>query len=499
LPFSLIAFVYWISKVQLISSTNQINICSFESRVHFAALILITALFTLAINLLFVLCTWRKIRLSRSCTNSTNELLQSNLMFNTNAPNSANLPELTLMNSMKIDHLELNTLPRFSPFTKKERLALFSSLTGTLLIIINATLMVLYLTHQFSIVGYLITLTNTLIGFHLFLSCCLSRSRIRCKYGELLGKLKRRLICNRQSNKSNFLDSQLFNASTLISPAVQLHSRNATLKQSNNILDNPLISSAQLSTSKYFLNNNSSTVNSDLTDTGSDYGCKRLQQLHNCGTINANSLNLQPNVVSNLNNLNSINNNNFIANNLQTNAHHSASNQHLYHLYTGKPANFPTIEHVYECIDESPYVAKLLMSQQHQAQLAALRNSRTLGYRAAQQSHLQQLQQQQQQMRFNSNNSTNNPINNNLLDRPLIPSLSTNYLNMNGNQNKRLALLPAIVKDNGKTTIICNENLADQPDIQQQAFNQYKQNLITVLNGNKVVTNATNDQSGINI
>lgn len=531
LPFALISFVYWISKVQLIGSLNQINICSFESRVHFAALILITALFTLAVNLLFVLCTWRKIRFRSS---STNDLLQPNLMLITNGQNPASLPDFTLMNSMKSDPLELNGLPRFSPFTKKERLALFSSLTGTLLIIINSTLMILYLTHQFTFVGYLLTLTNTLIGLHLFLCCCLSRSRIRCKYGELLGKFKRRLVCHRQSNKSNFLDSQLFNASTLISPAVQLHSRNATLKQqqanannNNNILDNPLISSAQLSSSKYFLNN-TGAGNSDLTDTGSDYGCKRLQQqMHVASTLNATAFNLpqqQPNglIVNNMNN----------NGNLQVAQHHNSSNQHLYHLYTAKQGCNPynchhgMVEHVYESIDEPEpnYVAKLLMSQQQAAaQLAALRNSRTLGYRTAnaQQHVQQQLQYQLQQQQFRSSNSSTTSNNNSsiatngsLIDRPLIPSLSasTNYLNMAGNvnqmNNKRLALLPAIVKDtnNGKTTIICENDLRDvmqqQPDIQQQTFNhQYnKQNLITVLNGgNKIVTSTTTNDQGINI
>lgn len=522
LPFALISFVYWISKVQLINNVNQINICSFESRVHFAALALITALFTLAINLLFVLCTWRKIRVR---SNSTNDLLQPNLMLITNGQNPANLPELTLMNSIKNDPLELNTLPRFSPFTKKERLALFSSLTGTLLIIINSTLMILYLTHQFTFVGYLLTLTNTLIGLHLFLCCCLSRSRIRCKYGELLGRFKRRLICHRQSNKSNFLDNQLFNASTLISPAVQLHSRNATLKQqqfstSSNILDNPLISSAQLSTSKYFLNNNSNAGNSDLTDTGSDYGCKRLQQQMHASAMNPNSslhLQQQPNSIIMTNNGNN-----------QQQQHHNSSNQHLYHLYTAKQACNPynchhgMIEHVYESIDEEPnYVAKLLMSQQQAAaaQLAAIRNSRTLGFRTANsQQHVQYLAQQSPFRSSNAsssmsnNNSSSSATNSSLLDPPLIPSLSasTNYLNMNNNQNnKRLALLPAIVKDNGKTTIICDNltsnDLRDvmQPDIQQQTqFNQYnKQNLMTVLNGNKIVTttnSSTNDQ-GINI
>ena len=527
LPFALISFVYWISKVQLTETFDQINVCSFESRVHFAALALITALFTLAVNLLFVLCTWRKIRVR---SNSTNDLVQPNLMLIPNGQNPASLPELTLMNSIKSDPLELSTLPRFSPFTKKERLALFSSLTGTLLIIINSTLMILYLTHQFTFVGYLLTLTNTLIGLHLFLCCCLSRSRIRCKYGELLGKFKRRLVCHRQSNKSNFLDNQLFNASTLISPAVQLHSRNATLKQngSPNILDNPLISSSQLSTSKYFLNNNTGPANgSDLTDTGSDYGCKRLQ-LHAStqSTMNPatqSTLHMQqPNSIIVTGNLN---------NNLVQQAAHNSSNQHLYHLYTAKQGCNPynchhgMVEHVYESIDDEPnYVAKLLMSQQHaaSAQLAALRNSRTLGYRTAnpQQQHVQQqLQYLQQQHQFRSSNSSSASNNNSsaagssILDRPLIPSslsASTNYLNMtNGGQNfankQRLALLPAIVKDNGKTTIICDNSqsgeLAMQPDLQPTAaFGQYhKQNLVTVLNGSKVVTSTANQDQGINI
>lgn len=538
LPFALIAFVYWISKVQLIENFNQINVCSFESRVHFAALVLITALFTLAVNLLFVLCTWRKIRVR---SNATNDLLQPNLMLITNGQNPASLPELTLMNSIKNDPLELSTLPRFSPFTKKERLALFSSLTGTLLIIINSTLMILYLTHQFTFVGYLLTLTNTLIGLHLFLCCCLSRSRIRCKYGEMLGKFKRRLVCHRQSNKSNFLDNQLFNASTLISPAVQLHSRNATLKQavngSSNILDNPLISSSQLSTSKYFLNNNGPTNGSDLTDTGSDYGCKRLQ-MHASTMSPAAQLQLQQQQQANsmlvTGNLNNLNNNNLVQ---QATQHHNSSNQYLYHLYTAKQGCNPynchhgmngMVEHVYESIDDEPnYVAKLLMSQQHaaSAQLAALRNSRTLGYRAAnpQQQHVQQqlayLQQQAQFRSSNSSSASNNnssATNSSLLDRPLIPSslsASTNYLNMTNNSpnfanKQRLALLPAIVKDNnGKTTIICDNSASGdlrdtmQPDLQPTAsFGQYhKQNLVTVLNGNKVTTSAVNQDQGINI
>jgi len=512
LPFGLIAFVYWISKVQLIG--NQINICSFESRVHFAALILITALFTLAVNLLFVLCTWRKIRFR---SNSTNDLLQPNLMLITNGQNPASLPDFTLMNSMKSDPLELNGLPRFSPFTKKERLALFSSLTGTLLIIINSTLMILYLTHQFTFVGYLLTLTNTLIGLHLFLCCCLSRSRIRCKYGELLGKFKRRLICHRQSNKSNFLDSQLFNASTLISPAVQLHSRNATLKQqqanSNIHLNNPLISSGQLSSSKYFLNTANANGNLDLTDTGSDYGCKRLQQqMQVASTLNPTTFNhLQQQ------------SNGLIVNNNNIPTH--SSNQHLYHLYTAKQQGYNPydchgmVEHLYESIDDSPIQVQI-NQQQAVAQLAALRNSRTLGYRTNAQQQLQYQLQQQQFRSSNSSTASNNnssiATNGSLIDRPLIPSslsASTNYLNMNANQmnNKRLALLPAIVKDtnNGKTTIICGENelrdMMQQPDIQQQTFNHQfnKQNLVTVLNGgNKIITSnitSVNNDQGINI
>lgn len=178
-------------------------------------------------------------------------------------------------------------------------------------------------------------------------------------------------------------------------------------------------------------------------------------------------------------------------------------------------------------IDEQPYVSKLLTQQAQQ--MAALRNSRTLGYRAnlenqqkTIQQQIQYIQQQQQlhDQQFRSNNSSNLSGNsstattNSLIDPPLIPSLSsasTNYLNMTNNQTKqRLAMLPAIVKDNGKTTILCGENVDDlrdcmqqQPDIQQQQFNQYnRQNLVTVLNNNGKImttsTNGTNDQ-GINI
>lgn len=358
--------------------------------------------------------------------------------------------------------------------SRKPRLLLFANVSITLLCVANVTLVTLFVSNHFRRLDSLLAVCNACVGPLLFAGFCLSRSPVRHRLTELICRLRRKLNCFRRTSKSNLLAGAALDQ--LAASASHNNNNNNTLNASNrkngSILDNPLIGGAGAG-NKYILDSASS---SSAIETGSDYGCRRLQ-LHANGSTSLIGNNASGQAAGNASA--------FVQ---------QASNQHLYQLYGAKSNGcnafvgcpHGVVEHVYECIDEEPYVAKLLMAAAAAAnggqpiigyggQAAA---SKLLAYRTLQMPRRcnmpmnGQQQQQHQQMQCN--------------DRPLIGSHQATI------GASRLAMLPAIVKDNnGRTTVICARSSQDLRESIEQNSNGPM--------ASKVTLNSSQNDQGIDI
>ena len=423
------------------------GICSVDGRFQISALLLLSALFTLIGSLSFAIASWRRLRWlhqsgSSNASSSTTDL--GVLKYATGPL----VPPVGAQSIAVGCHPSLGSLVVSNTVCKgsyigcasrKPRLLLFANLSMTLLCIANATLFTLFTSNQFRRLDALLALCNGFVGPLLFTGYCLSRSQVRHRIAEIFGRLRRKLNCFRRASKSNLLGGGTLETTSATTGSV-------AGRKSSSVIDNPLIG-GQLSGNKYILDS-AATI-----ETGSDYGCRRLQ--------------MNSNIVSGIssNNNSSTSGQVGIVTSVNGQLVQQTSNQHLYQLYGGKAVgcnafsacSHGVIEHVYECIDEEPYVAKLLMAAAaaNKGQPVAVSyggqgNGKLLTYRTLQMPHhctaVGSSSSAQNGAHLSSNVSS---------DCPLIASQQSLGA-------ARLAILPAIVKDNnGRTTIICARSSSD--------------------------------------
>jgi len=176
-------------------------------------------------------------------------------------------------------------------------------------------------------------------------------------------------------------------------------------------------------------------------DTSSDYGCKRLNSgdQHEFYIRNKQACREHPYSC------------------------HSHQHNHNHSLHHPMSSNF--IEHIYECIDEDPYVAKLLLPAIHRSlegHQMAIEHARTLSDSSRHSDH--------RPLIGVSSSSTSQHQHH----HKSIPKATTNVINNH---------LPAIVRDNTasiKTTIICASPAQSQCQSQTQSS-------VAVLNGKQQV------------
>ncbi|XP_054161343.1 adhesion G protein-coupled receptor L3-like isoform X2 [Oppia nitens] len=310
----------------------------------------------------------------------------------------------------------------------------------------------LYLSRESLFMAYLFTICNSLQGMFIFVFNCLTNEKVRTEYRKLFEALNLKPVCldstpsksmdttreqipssslttdhrtslyvNNTANTGAHKDATAINMFP-VANAINCESIVGTERIVNNAAPNGVNMGALMMaasaespklrrmTQKYYLTD----------DTSSDYGCKRLAQSR-----------CPKNSCRDLYGL------------------HSAA-----HLASHSP-NF--IEHIYECIDEDPYVAKLLLPA-IQRSLDG-QHARTLS--------------------DSSRHSDNRP----LISCSTSSPRSHNFHIQTQNTGNHL---PAIVKDNtnNKTTIICSNQLSNQ---------QQSQPSMAVLNGNQVICCTLND------
>ena len=332
---------------------------------------------------------------------------------------------------------------------RKLKLSLIIRFTLTIITTLNSTLGVVYLAYRVSTVGYLFAFTNLALGFYIFIYYCLSKEKIREKYWYIVQQMMRVPKCLKR-NKSQYLGNSNFNGiltssgqgvkeSPGLASSIPIINQEPIINTSSNI--NPLSSMNREFGSKYLLTGND-------TETSSDYGCKRLQ-----------------------------------------------TNHHLYNLYNVKQPCNPyschhMIEHVYECIDEEPYVAKVLLTNP----------SSSANYRLYPHP-LHHLHHHHHHLPYNNldlnreRNQQQNVLisNSRSLMRCLVPTPS-------GNKRMTSTLspaLPAIVSDNnGRKLNTMSQNNGQTDNLTQH----HPQQVLAVLGANnRVVTSCASYDQGINI
>ena len=208
----------------------------------------------------------------------------------------------------------------------------------------------LYISRESLFMAYLFTITNSLQGLFIFVFNCLTNEKVRTEYRKLFAALNLKPICLESTPSKSVDTSREQMPSSSLTPDhrsslyMNNSNTNSTQKDSslvnvfpvnNGVNNEPLIGGVPITpmngvnlaaltgltiespktrrmTQKYY-----------LTDDSSDYGCKRLQQ----------------------------------------NRSHKNSCRDIYSLRSGHMSSHSPnfIEHIYECIDEDPYVAKLLL------------------------------------------------------------------------------------------------------------------------------------------
>jgi hypothetical protein len=212
---------------------------------------------------------------------------------------------------------------------------------------------VLYLSQETVFMAYLFTITNSFQGMFIFIFNCVTNEKVRHEYRRLFSTINLIPICLESSHaKSGDTSREQIPSSAPHDQRASLYLSSST--NSNTTKDSSITTST--STNSQPLISNSQTTNSMqtsrasaplkvetptlmrssfrkyyLTDDSSDYGCKRLEQ----------------------------------------NVSHKHTSRDIYSLHSHHPhlmSHPPSfIEHIYECIDEDPYVAKLLLPAIHRS------------------------------------------------------------------------------------------------------------------------------------
>ena len=195
--------------------------------------------------------------------------------------------------------------------------------------------------------AYLFTITNSMQGLFIFLFNCLYNEKVRSEYRKLLSSVNLKPICLESTPSKSSDTSRDQMPSSSLTPdhrtSLYVNNTNSTSNSKDSTIVNVFpLANGMVTDSLLTSNAQTNGVNMSalmvstadspktrrmiqkyyLTDDSSDYGCKRLQQ----------------------------------------NRCHKSSCRDIYALRGGMSSHSPNfIEHIYECIDEDPYVAKLLL------------------------------------------------------------------------------------------------------------------------------------------
>jgi len=205
--------------------------------------------------------------------------------------------------------------------------------------------------------AYLFTITNSLQGLFIFIFNCLTNEKVRTEYRKLLSIINLMPICleTSPSKSADTTRDQIPSSSLTQDRRTSLYLNNCNISNpkdssftttstatNSTINSQPLIGSGSGALANGMVIGSAIPITSEtpsmrrsahkyyLTDDSSDYGCKRLQQ-----------------------------------NRYQKQSCRDIYSLHGHHMMSSHPPSF--IEHIYECIDEDPYVAKLLLPAIHRS------------------------------------------------------------------------------------------------------------------------------------
>ncbi|CAG2104110.1 unnamed protein product [Medioppia subpectinata] len=354
----------------------------------------------------------------------------------------ANIIFLSIAMTTMCRHIPHITSNKTKEQTKLTNIKLWirGSLALVFLLGITWSFGLLYLSRESLFMAYLFTITNSMQGLFIFVFNCLTNEKVRTEYRKLFAALNLKPICldstpsksidtTREQMPSSSLSPQDHRTSLYVNnSSAASHPKDSSIINvfpvQNGVHCEPMIGTSGLPTNGLNMNALMAATGAEspkqlrrlthkyyLTDDSSDYGCKRLQQSR-CPKQSCRDI----------------------------------YSLHSTHLASHSP-NF--IEHIYECIDEDPYVAKLL--------LPAIQ-------RSLDGQHVRTLSD-------SSRHSDNRP----LISCSTSSPRSHNFHIQTQNTGNHL---PAIVKDNtmNKTTIICTNHLSSS-----------SQPTVAVLNGNNQV------------
>ncbi|CAG2159344.1 unnamed protein product [Oppiella nova] len=369
----------------------------------------------------------------------------------------ANIIFLSIAMSTMCRHIPHITSNKTKEQTKLTNIKIWirGSLALVFLLGITWTFGLLYLSRESLFMAYLFTITNSLQGLFIFVFNCLTNDKVKAEYRKLFSALNLKPICldstpsksvdtTREQMPSSSLSVADHRTSLYVNNSSNIsHPKDSSVINvfpvTNAVNCEPLIGTSGLPPNGLNMSALMASTGTEspkmrrmthkyyLTDDSSDYGCKRLQQSR-CREIYA--LHGGP------------------------------------HLASHSP-NF--IEHIYECIDEDPYVAKLL--------LPAIQRS---------------LDGQHVRTLSDSSRHSDN--------RPLIScsTSSPRSHNFHIQQQNTGNHLPAIVKDNtnNKTTIICSNHLSTSSQPTVALLNGNNQVICCTLNDHQLCDH--NNQQTIN-
>ncbi|XP_053204048.1 uncharacterized protein LOC128388644 [Panonychus citri] len=512
IPLIVILLISWSTSTQALPMFA--NLCSLEARSHLASFVIASSIILTGLGLVLLLVTYSRIGLHTS-SSSTGQSSSSPV-----SPGSVGgfVYPSGLMTSA--DKFALDLM-----LNRKLKISLFCRFSLNLLAAINCTLGVVYLTYRVSTIGFLFALTNVSLGLFVFSYYCLTKENIRSRYSLICSYAARHIFCLKGDSKS-YLDNPHpvhhghhhshhpnvvhhlplnsgLNGGLSRGFVFGGYNKNPSIQNLTGNpaqLSQPMIGnsssmgglSREFSSSRHYLASDAAT-----TESGSDYGCRRLTPAAVAAAAAAAAAGNGPNMAT-----------------------HGPTPNHFYHLYNPKQSCNPyschhMIEHVYECIDDEPYVAKVILPPGSTVASAALGNYRLHSMAAAAAAaaaaggdhghHLHQLHHFQQTLpnhylgyhnleSLHLRNgqfavSTGAPTSSGLTTTTN-PSTTTQGTPVTCSNGLIGNTLPAIVSDNsGRRTIICSKsssNLAHEGDLTNGSNNSTN---LGTFNGNNDINN----------
>lgn len=377
-PLVVILLISWSTSSQALPMFA--NLCSLEARSHLASFVIASSIILTGLGLILLLVTYSRIGLQATATAAAASLAAS-----PSVPVGSFVYPPGLMTSA--DKFATDLM-----LNRKLKISLFLRFSLNLLAAINCALGVVYLTYKVSTIGYLFALTNVSLGLFVFSYYCLTKENIRARYSLICSYAARYVVCLKGDSKTDYLNNHGnphhhhhnhpnvihnlplnsgLNDGLSRGIVVGAYNKNPSIP---NLTGNPaqltepiignstsmgaLSSMARdYATSKHYLASDAAT-----TESGSDYGCRRLTAAAAAAAAAANNA---PHLIT-----------------------HGPTPNHFYHLYNPKQPCNPyschhMIEHVYECIDDEPYVAKVILPAGSAVASATLGNYRLHSMAAA--------------------------------------------------------------------------------------------------------------------